>query len=282
MLQFQAFDSAVDGQFWETLAKNKMDIYMLSNDCVKISGYYRPGSLLETLAIPARLSVSSASFLNTHDHYATMAPGLLKNTNTLEEFKELDKNKFLKEAGFKLWESIKSGDAIKNPSQLSLFAMITFADLKKYKFYYWFAFPAIVPKIPFELIKGLTVNSLYSKEELVNLRQVYTLYKTNFPEQSGFFLLKPSVNQPDSFEIGPLEAWDSFWNGIPADQFTVGFVDPSGLELNPGWPLRNFLMLIQHHWKLHRIKVFCFREQKRNDISNSIVLEISLNPENGF
>ena len=28
----------------------------------------------------------------------------------------------------------------------------------------------------------------------------------------------------------------------------VGFADPSNLDDNPGWPLRNFLTLISYHW----------------------------------
>lgn len=41
---------------------------------------------------------------------------------------------------------MKDGQAIDNTDILSSFLSVTFADLKKYKFYYWFAFPAIMPQ----------------------------------------------------------------------------------------------------------------------------------------
>ena len=44
---------------------------------------------------------------------------------------------------YQIWEGITTtGDV----NLLNKFLLITFADLKKYKYYYWFAFPAFVAK----------------------------------------------------------------------------------------------------------------------------------------
>jgi hypothetical protein len=42
-----------------------------------------------------------------------------------------------------IWASITSGDALKDSSLLVKFVLNTFADLKKYHFYYWFGFPVV-------------------------------------------------------------------------------------------------------------------------------------------
>lgn len=39
----------------------------------------------------------------------------------------------------------------RNTSLLTQFLLITYADLKKYKYYYWFAFPAFVSKPAWEI-----------------------------------------------------------------------------------------------------------------------------------
>lgn len=46
-----------------------------------------------------------------------------------------------------IWESIVKGST----ENLSRFLLITFADLKKYKYFYWFAFPAFVARPAWEI-----------------------------------------------------------------------------------------------------------------------------------
>lgn len=63
------------------------------------------------------------------------------NTNTLELFKQTQPEQFINSFAKHLVESIKSGTALQEPWRLSLFIMLSYSDLKKYKFFYWVAHP---------------------------------------------------------------------------------------------------------------------------------------------
>ena len=66
------------------------------------------------------------------------AEGQLWNFNTLDKFKTADRDKLVKHVAAKLWNDIKSGAAEKHPELLSPFLLMAHAELKSYKFYYWY------------------------------------------------------------------------------------------------------------------------------------------------
>ena len=75
-------------------------------------------------------------------------PGTLLNANTLDDFKEWDKTALLQRVAGAIWEDIHSGAALAQPERLLRFLLLTFADLKTHKYYYWFAFPAFATAPP--------------------------------------------------------------------------------------------------------------------------------------
>lgn len=75
-----------------------------------------------------------------------------------------------------------------------------------------------------------------------------------------FFLIKKN-SKDQTIQITTLTQFDS-------SVIMFGFLDPSSLASYPGWPLRNFLMLIHQQFKLPQIQVFCYREK-------SIILNVT-------
>ena len=63
-------------------------------------------------------------------HGDIVCKGLLSNKNTIESFKATDKQLLLNQCGAKIWEAIKTGDALKEPELLTQFTLLTFAVLK--------------------------------------------------------------------------------------------------------------------------------------------------------
>lgn len=156
---------------------------------------------------------------------------------------------------------------MKNPSILSEFCLATFSDLKKYKFYYWFGFPALLPISPFTLDSAKTVSEVAFCEK-EKLCAAYNEFSLANPSYRAYFLVKrDALNKSVSFL--PLTDLPN----VEATEIIFGFADPSSQPQNPGWPLRNFLLLIQSITKAVKIQVLCYRGA--SDVE-SIILNVDM------
>lgn len=238
------------------------------------------------------------------------AKGYIKNVNTIEEFKNIDKKAMITDAGRQvrtsasnvgrpsdtrqIWEAIQDGTIYSVPSLLSSFAILSFADLKKYRFTYWFAFPALQTEPPWR--RTGEIGRLDSKESTALVEAVGTWrYVVSNEKEHGFFLAK-KVRGEDltsktpigetaleigyRWDIGSLRDFETgFFNGVDeADQY-VAFVDPSNYPDSPSWPLRNLLVLIRQRYRMNKVKILCFRDsQARRHEARSIILPLSTDP----
>ncbi|RUS13392.1 LOW QUALITY PROTEIN: hypothetical protein BC937DRAFT_95397, partial [Endogone sp. FLAS-F59071] len=318
LLQFAPFSSAVEAPFWHTLADRKLDILKLDDATQPLRAYYSTGHTLdEGLALPARLCLGTGAFDVSEDQTSGIPPftfptmGSIKNTNTVDDFKNLDKASFFKEEAEKvrylvqlsrtipehiklrcrfflmyasfcsfldiIWRAIVSGDAVTQPNLLSHFLLLTYADLKKYKFYYWFGFPALLMEPSWVVgdngaIKG--VEEVWSQNEIESLRVNFDAYRDrNLRDGNATYFLVNKSKSSSELSVGRLSEWDTFFNGVTEEDRILGFADPSSLPSNPGWPLRNLLVLVHRQWNVRRIRVLCFREiQGKRDIRQSRML----------
>ncbi|KAJ3293044.1 Autophagy protein 7 [Rhizoclosmatium sp. JEL0117] len=294
VLQFAPFSSAVDATFWHALADRKMSVFRLSTDPVPIGGFYFGGN--------SSLGVGGSAFdaAEFSPRATVPANGLLRNANTIEAFKDEDKPALLSAAAAKIWAAIKNGEALEDQSILASFVLLTFADLKKYKFYYWFAFPALLPSTHFTTDPYFPIRplkSLWNSQKIDALKAAYdslrglslatsssppenstTTTAPRIPLDTNFVLVKSDPSNSNSVILGKLSEWDLFWKDIPAEDWTVAFADPSNLPTNPGWPLRNFLLLLKYRFKLGSINIICYREsQGKRDTSGTGSLFVKVN-----
>ncbi|KAI0088341.1 E1-like protein-activating [Irpex rosettiformis] len=259
IVQFSPFTSLVEPGFWHSLTDLKIDVLKLADHSVPVTASYTAGRSIvdrETgneIALGCNVTVGADSFTDkphipTH---SVLAPGTFKNYNTIEEFKAADKTSLFNELTDEIWESITKGSTEK----LSKFLVITFADLKKYKYYYWFAFPAFVAKPAWETDgEWRNASEEFSKENLTAIHMVL------HSSPRAFFLVRPSGS---TLEVGAVEDFDSFFDEVPAEKRTIAFLDPSALPNNPGWPLRNLLAYLAHRhpsYAASGIRVLAWRD----------------------
>lgn len=277
ILQFAPFSSAVDAGFWHKFTQLKLDVIHLSKDPIPVTGNYVNS---DAAGLPSRLSVEYDALESNQPvpHLSFRAVGTLINTNTVEEFRSYDKVELLKSAGASLWEALTSELALENPSLLSSFLMFTFADLKKYHYYYWFAFPAFtLPKTVPLVQQPQPIVSQLTENEIASLLAAFSARETD--KNSGFFTIRKKNND---WSIHPLKKYPDLRNAASTDaEVFLGFCDPCTLPQNPGWPLRNLLTLVllkwSKQWPIH--KILCLRIRTRSgvqDASHSIYVEVDL------
>lgn len=130
------FQSFLDSSFFQELSRLKLDVLRLESNV-------QPLYATINLADVSKASSSVHLFLNDQSFTKQSAKemefecnGWLYNFNTIEEFKSLDKSKFIREKAYDLFNR-----GCNDINESYGFYLINFADLKKYKFYYWICMP---------------------------------------------------------------------------------------------------------------------------------------------
>lgn len=129
-----SFQSFVDTSFFQELSRLKLDVFKLDSNKQKLFTSIDLNNISSSIAA---LFLRNESF-QEYESTEVKLSGSLYNFNTIEEFKKCDKVEFLKDRASELLKSGKSA-GLKHAVK---FYVISFADLKKYKFYYWICVPS--------------------------------------------------------------------------------------------------------------------------------------------
>jgi ubiquitin-like modifier-activating enzyme ATG7 len=184
---------------------------------------------------------------------------------------------------------------------LASFVILSFADLKKYKFYYWFGFPAIHSDpawvsvdstgSPLEFRQGenpdrLRGEYLSSLESTALVDTVQTWSYGVDSRQRGFFLArkqqKPQGESAHTYwQVASLSEYENgFFTKTPLEHRYICFADPSNYENTPGWMLRNLLVVAKERWGLDRVQILRYRDiQSKRDQGRSVVIRMQSKSE---
>ena len=169
--------------------------------------------------------------------------------------------------------------------------ILSFADLKKYKFTYWFAFPALHSDPQWK--RSGSSQRLTPDESSELADKIGTWRYSVDGREHGFFLVKKTRGQqPDpedgepahrlsfQWEVASLRRFeDGFFNNTPEEDRYVAFADPSTHPEGPGWPLRNLLILIRQRFKLTKVNILCYRDSwSRRHEARSVILPLEMQP----
>ncbi|XP_006463040.1 hypothetical protein AGABI2DRAFT_194065, partial [Agaricus bisporus var. bisporus H97] len=251
MLQFVPFASLVQPAFWHALADVKIDQLRLSDAPIDIAATYAVGRSItdretgQAIDLGCTLSVGPDSFHPRPLPSAVVAPGVLKNFNTIEDFRAADKTALFNAHADKIWTHIL---ATRDTTLLNSFLLISFADLKRYKYYYWFAFPAFVAK------PAWTLATAWTTPDALPLAAIHAALRAR-PTLLPYFLVHGA-------HIAPVEDYASFFAAVPPEEQTIAFIDPSADPAHPGWPLRNLLAYLRALYpdSTSTLRILCWRD----------------------
>ncbi|KAK4217135.1 hypothetical protein QBC37DRAFT_62717 [Rhypophila decipiens] len=288
-LKFAVFSSEIELPFYTALFSHKLEHDKLSDSARPVLGLYEPRPQADPDSGTKMQILGSALTSNHVPVGMTRAEGYIKNVNTVEDFKNTDKLAMITNAGRQIWDAIQDGTIYSVPALLSSFVILSFADLKKYKFTYWFGFPALHPAHQWK--RSGPVGRFTPDESTALVDRVGTWRYAVDNREHGFFLAKKVPKevpkdessldeyQPDlgyQWQIGSLRDFETgFFDNVKEEDRYVAFVDPSNYPEYPSWPLRNLLVLIRQRYRLSKIQILCYRDtQARRHEARSIILPL--------
>ena len=271
-LKFVPFNSTIHPGFWSELSKVKLDVSGLKEEPVDIWGTFTnsdPPGLLPRLSLEWN-AFDAAGVKTNWNMFSVKGRVVIKNT--IEAFKTEDKAAFIRAEAEKIWSKIVDKSWLQDPSVLTSFSVLMFADLKKYLFYYWFVFPA------FNLPAGVVMKSCQKISEVLSGDQILTLSQLikDSGDHSVCSLMRVSGDQ-DIVSV-PMTQLEQMSGG---DQCLVCVSDPSSGQY-PGWTVRNMvtaLVTILSPEQVSQVRIVCVRSEARDgvmSVSNSLVISIRL------
>ncbi|OBT56430.1 E1-like protein-activating enzyme G [Pseudogymnoascus sp. 24MN13] len=297
-LQYAPFQSEIELPFYSALANLKIDHDRLDVSARQVLGLYGAPINLTSRTNCQMQILGNALSSSSVPAGLVRAEGIIRNVNTIEEFKNADKNAIINTAGKQIWDAIQDGTIYSLPSLLSSFTILSFADLKKYRFTTWSGFPALHSDPVWT--QSAPIDRLGGRETTALVDEVGTWRYSVDPREHGFFLAKKVYNsdkpqadedaetKPDertsidddtgyNWKIGSLHAFETgFFRDVDAKDQFIAFADPSTYPQNPGWMLRNLLVLVRQRYKLDNVRILCFRDvQSKRHEARSIILNLS-------
>ncbi|KAI2640241.1 hypothetical protein GGS21DRAFT_505847 [Xylaria nigripes] len=290
-LKFAPFSSEIELPFYSALFASKLDHDKLSDSARPVLGIYEPRVGVHPDNSVKMQVLASALTSTTVPANAARAEGIIRNTNTMEAFRQVDKVGILTNAARQIWDAINDGTIYSVPSLLSSYIILSYADLKKYRMTYWFGFPTLPSEPAWERIGDL--QRLTPAESTALVDRVGTWRYSVDNREYGFFLAKkvrgkrstanldnPSEDIGYTWEVGSLRAFENgFFLGIPKEDRYVAFVDPSTYVEHPAWPLRNLLMLVRQRFQLSEVHIICYRDiHARRHEARSLIMSLRMGP----
>ena len=183
--------------------------------------------------------------------------------NTVEAFKSENKVEFLSREAAMMWSKIADKSWIDSPEVLTSFTVLMFADLKKYLFYYWFAFPA------FTLPAGVTAASCQTAGAVFSSAQLQQLGRSVRDHQLGVYsVLRLGEGEGGAVTRLPLSALLTL---SPAElrSCCVAAADPSSGSF-PGWSVRNLVTALatSHPHLVPGLRILCLRNPVKEPFMN--------------
>ncbi|KAK0302946.1 Autophagy protein 7 [Friedmanniomyces endolithicus] len=347
-IQYAPWTSDIELAFYSALATLKINHDRLDSSARKVLGLYELNHK-DSPERSSRMQIHASAL--TSDEYVSIrsrrggrrqtytissspqsfyrAEGLIRNFNTAEEFRNVDKASHIERAGKTIFDAIKDGTIFSCPSLLCSFSAICYADLKKYRFTYHFAYPCLHSDPQWRLLvsegkdvlDGVRKLGKMETETLVSTVQTWR-YSVD-TRQHGFFLAKrvrkevleaqwkqgggggeiEEEKDDDGnmnfaaqkrrksrtqslgelgflWVVASLSSYENgFFNNTKEEDRFVCFADPSTYPGNPGWMLRNLLVLVRQRWHLDKVQVL-FTGWERDERNKLISRTVDSTPPN--
>lgn len=221
-IKYKQRRSFVESSFFTKFSELKLNKLKLDSSELSITCFMINPLKLNKFNNTPTINLDYSSFEQTDESSMnSLFKGTLLNVNTIEEFKGINKQNLLHKWGEDIHSKITKDDQFDHSVVNSVYVLI-FADLKKYKFYYWVAFPQL--QSPWNIIKKTEIKE--------NDEQISTI--KNYIKEKGF---KEFFQEHDGSIV------ESKY--IVSDKSTFVFIDTCINDENmPSANLANYLYLL--------------------------------------